>query len=344
MELEITRPGLVAPVRADPTGRRPPTPGQARGRNWRRTSPGMYVPAAIERGRDQRIVEAAAGLPAGGAVTGWAALAWQGARWFDGLELGKEELPVPVSVGDRRTIDRRRGVVICEDWLFDGDVILVDGLPVTVPARSVSFEARRAWSLERAVQTIDMAAAADLVSIDEMRTYAGRLRGRPGTVQLNDSIGLASENAWSPTEVTMRLEWRRPAGCADAVLLCNPPIFDRDGNHLLTPDLFDPLFAVAGEYNGAVHDGDDPRRRDLDREDLYQRLQIEAVTMMRGDLRDPRRFLRRLDAAYRRASARPRSESWTLEPPPWWVDTSTVDARRALDQETRERWLRRQVA
>lgn len=304
----------------------------------------MFVPAEVERGRDQRIVEAAAGLRTGGAVTGWAALAWQGARWFEGRELGKEELPVPVSVGDVRTIDRRRGAVICEDWLFDGDVIVVDGLPITVPARSVSFEARRARSLERAVQTVDMAAAADLVSIDELTTYAARLRGRPGTRRLNDSIGLASENAWSPTEVTMRLEWRRPAGCGDAVPLCNRPIFDRDGNHLLTPDLFDPLYSVAGEYNGAVHHGDDPRGRDLDREELYRRLQIEAVTMMRGDLRDPRRFLRRLDAAYRRAAARPRSDAWTLEPPAWWVDTSSVEARRALDPESRQRWLRRQVA
>ena len=51
--------GLVRPVRVDPTGITGPTPHQARGPSWRRTSHGFYVPAGT--GSDlpeQRILEA----------------------------------------------------------------------------------------------------------------------------------------------------------------------------------------------------------------------------------------------------------------------------------------------
>ena len=277
------------------------------------------------------------------AVSGWAALAWQRARWFDGLAPDHTPLPVPLSLGHQRRMRPRAGVVLCEDWLFDGDVVTLDGLPTTIPVRSVTFEARRAWSLERAVQIVDMAAAADLVSLDELAGYAVRLRGRPGSRQLRTAIELGDENVWSPMEVTLRLEWRRPGRQEGRLpLLCNPPIFDLEGNHLFTPDLFDPEWAVAGEYNGAVHDPDEPRRRDLDREERYRAHHIQVATMMRGDLRDPIRFHGRLAAAYKRAVHRPLRPTWTLAPPPWWVDTSSVAARRALDPDTRARWLRRQ--
>jgi hypothetical protein len=120
-------------------------------------------------------------------------------------------------------------------------------------------------------------------------------------------------------------------------------VFDLAGQHLFTPDLFDPVHGVAGEYNGAVHDGLDPRRRDLDREELYRRHGIEAVVMMSTDNRDVSRFVRRLHASYARArehQGRPRT--WTVVPPEWWVDTSTVEGRRALTPDQRARWLRRQ--
>lgn len=342
----ITRPGLVVPVRPDPAGRTGPTPDKARGPHWRRTSRGLYVPAATDSASlPQRILEAAAGAPDGAAVTGWAALAWQRARWFDGVGPGDEPLPVAVALGHQRRARPRAGVQLCEDWLFDDDLIDVDGLPLTAPARSVAFEARRAWSLERAVQCIDMAAAADLVSLEELASYALRLRGRPGTRQLNLAIRLGDENVWSPMEVTLRLEWRRPGRQVEErlPLLCNPPIFDLDGNHLFTPDLFDPEWAVAGEYNGAVHDDDRPRVRDLDREELFRMHHIQVASMMRTDLRDPTRFHARRKAAYDRASDRPRQRTWTLARPSWWVDTSTVEARRRLAPAERERWLHRQL-
>lgn len=343
-ELRITRSGVVLPVRPDPSGHTGPTPDQVRGRNWRRTAPGLYVPTDTDgTSLTQRVVEAVSGAPEGGAATGWAALAWQLARWFDGIAPDQTVLPVPLSLGHHRRVRPRAGTILVEDWLFEGDVIEVDGLPITIPARSVTYEARRAWSLERATQIVDMATASDLVSLQELSAYADRLRGRPGSRQLFQAIELGDENVWSPQETTLRTEWRRP-GLNDGRLpvLCNPPIFDLAGKHLFTPDVFDAEWGVAGEYNGAVHDDDEPRRRDLDREELYNAHRVQVATMMRGDLRDPSRFHVRLAAAYERAKSQPSTRTWTLALPPWWVDTSTVTARRSLSPEVRARWLRRQ--
>lgn len=52
----------------------------------------------------------------------------------------------------------------------------------------------------------------------------------------------------------MRLCWCREV--TRARLRCNPPVFDLEGRHLLTPDLLDVDHGVSGEYDGAVHLGD----------------------------------------------------------------------------------------
>lgn len=341
MGLEISRPGVVAPVSVDPDGVRGPTPGQARGPGWRRTALGMFVPTATDSTKlEQRIVEAVAGCGSGAAATGWAGLAWARARWFGGLAPdGSTMLPVPVALGDRRTVRPRPGTTISEDWLFGCDVLEIDGLPITIAERSVAFEARRAESLLAAVRVIDMAAADDLVDLDSMAAYTARLSGRPGVRRLRRALELAEENAWSPPEVTMRIHWRREIPTAR--LLCNPPVFDRTGRHLLTPDLLDPAAGVAGEYDGLVHLEDGPRRRDLDRDALYRDLGIEPVTMMSAAQDDRDAFRARLQRAYRRTAARrDHDRPWTLDQPEWWVDTSTVSRRRSLTEPDRARWLR----
>lgn len=345
MSLSITRPGVVAPVPVDPAGLVGPTPRQARGPRWRRVAKNLYVPAGTDPSAlEQRIVEAVAGCGPTAAATGWAALAWAGGRWFGGLGPdGCTPLPVPVAIGDRHSVRARPGVEISEDWLFADDITLLDGLPITVPERSVSYEVRRTRSLIPAITVIDMAAHADLVDVESMVAYAVRLGSRPGIVRLREATAASDENVWSPQETGMRIEWRavRPR----ARLLCNAPIFDLRGRHLLTPDLIDPLTGVVGEYDGAVHLERGTFRRDLERDALCRDLGLELVTMMSTDRRDVTAFAHRLRSAYGRAGVRSgHQRTWTLERPGWWVDTSTVARRRALDAHERAIWLRRGVS
>lgn len=339
MDLLLTRPGLVVPVPVDPSGVAGPTRGEARGPRWRATSTNRFVPAGVDSGLvDQRIIEAAAGAPERAAVTGWAALRWRRAEYFDGCDSRMRTLPVPIALGDRKPIRPREGVSLRYGWLLDNDIVAVDGLPVTRSERSVFDEVCRARDLAEAVQIISMACHSDVVSLDELLVYRHLLRSRQFTRRFADAIALSDENLWSPLEATMLMCWlarglRRP--------LCNRPIFDTSGNHLLTPDLFDPVAAVAGEYNGAVHGRLRVQRRDVDRDACCRDLGIEVVTMVSGDLRDTGSFERRLVAAYRRASRRPQRGAWTIDLPEGWVDTSTVAARRALTEADRLRWLRR---
>jgi hypothetical protein len=247
------RRGLVDPVPPDPRGLRGPTPKEARGRNWRRTSRGLYVPAEVDGSLpEQRIVEAAAVLPAYGGVTGWAALRWMGAQWFGGLAPdGTTVLPVSLATaGD--DIRPRTGIQVSAERLNPTELIVVDGLRVTTAARSVCFEMRYAASVRGAVVVADMAMQADLVSPSELPAFVAGLSGWTGVPRCRAAMPLTSENSWSPRETShLRLVWVLDAGFPTP--LCNVPIFDRRGRHIGTPDILDAEAGVVGEYDGSVH-------------------------------------------------------------------------------------------
>ncbi len=326
------RPGVVAPVRVDPKGQQGPTRAQARGPEWRRSSRGYFVPSRVDPGMsDQQIVEAAVVLPEYGGVTGAAMLRWAGGRWFS------PDGGVTLAIGGLN-VRPQPGVLLSKERLNPRDLTTIDGLRVTTPVRSVCYEMRYARSLLEAVTVLDMAAYADLVSIDELTAYALEHPGWTGIPQCRDAIALADENAWSPMEVEMRWLWSVDSG--RSVPLTNRPVFDRVGRHLGTPDLIDPVVGVVGEYEGAFHLAGQRRAKDLDREADFRAVGLEYVTMVGADRRDPTRFVTRLRGAYARSRSAPdEMRGWTLTPPPWWVPTHTVAQRRALDGAQRQRLL-----
>jgi hypothetical protein len=296
------------------------------------------VHAEVERTTEQRIVEAAAVLPAYGGVTGWAGLRWLGAAWFDGTRHGgREQRPVTLAVADR-SIRPQPGIATSEERLDPTELTVHRGLTITTALRSVVFEMRYAGTETEAVQAADMAAYADLVSQDELLGYVAVNAGWTGMERLRIGAGDMAENAWSPTEVTMRRAWQHEAELPRP--LCNHPVFDLNGRHLGTPDLLDPAAGVVGEYNSVLHLEGAQRSRDVGREALFRSIGLEYVEMLTGDLVDHSAFLGRLRQAYARASRIPASErAWTIELPPWWVPTFTVKQRRNLDDDQRRRFL-----
>jgi hypothetical protein len=327
---------LVWPVPTDPAGVAGPTEGRARGRHWRRTSRGLFVPAEVERTVEQRIVEAAAVLPAYGGVTGWAALRWLGALWFEGAHRGGTQMrSVTLAVADR-SIRPQPGIATSEERLDPSELVVHRGLRVTSAMRSLFFEMRYAASDTEAVQYADMTAYDDLLSRAEVLAFLSHEAGWTGIGRARTGGQDMDENAWSPTEVTMRRVWEHEAGLPRP--LCNRPVFDRNGRHLGTPDLVDAVAGVAGEYKSALHLEGRQRSRDVEKEARLRAVGLEFVEMLTGDLTNPFPFMSRLREAYARAARIPAADRlWTIEPPPGWIPTFTVEQRRNLTPAQRER-------
>lgn len=330
------RPGLVQPVRRDPTGRSGPTSRQTRNGSFRRTSQGFYVPADVELTTDQRILEAGALLPAFGGVSGWAALAWSGGSWFHGREPDGELAPVPLAVG-RSRIRQQPGIHVTAETLGSHDLDVVDGLAVTSLIWALAWELRHACSVRRAVGIADMAAYSDLVSRVELSLWAESMLPQTGVEKVRTAVEHMEENAWSWQETALRLVWTMDAGLDKP--LCNAAVFDRFGRHLATCDLLDPEAGLAIEYNGHVHDR--PRQRALDR----QRAKVLAdhgialTTVDEVHMQDRYVLAERLyDAREHARRNGPSVRPWTLEPPSWWIPTQTVDERRSLSPQQRA-WL-----
>lgn len=333
-------PEVVVPRRIDPTGRHGPTASAVRGPCWQRLGSGWFVERTANAELPaQRIVEAAVHLTDYGGVTGWAALNWMGARWFDGTINGRGRLPVALVIGSA-AMRTRDGTWVGKERLAPTTLTVVDGLRVTTAVRSVLYEMRYAANVRAAVRIADLALYSDLVSRDELSAYATPcLNGWTGVPQAREALLLTDENCWSPPESDMRMVWTLDAGLAPP--LCNRPVFDLDGQLLFTPDLFDPEIGLAGEYDGGEFHPGARRADDLDRDELKRGLGIEPVTMVAADLRDTGPFLRRLEAARTRALGRaPGPRRWTLDPPPWWKPIDTVARRRALSPADRARLLR----
>jgi hypothetical protein len=289
----VSRPGLVLPVAIDPSGREGPTKAQARGPHWRRTSRGLYVPSAVVRTGDSADIR-----------------------------------PVPLAVGFH-DIRPQVGIEVTQEHLDLQEMAVVDGLPMTTVQRSLGYEMRYAGSVRSAAVAFCMAAYSDLASIEEMNAFFARHAGWDGIRLARSAMALAEENCWSPQEVRMLLVWLLDAGLPRP--LCNRPVFDRSGRHIGTPDLLDPEAGVAGEYDGPLHLHSGQRRKDRDREEAFRGVGLEYFTILTGDLGDRSRTAQRMRQARSRARFEAESRrAWTIELPPWWIPTFTVEQRRAL--------------
>lgn len=327
-------------MRIDDTGRTGPTPGQARGPNWRQTSYGFYVPSSVaEDVPEQRILEQSMRLPEGGAVTGWASLRLHGGGFFDGLAGdGRTPLPVPLNPGPMHQLTDNADSTVSRDRLFAPEITRRQGIYCTVVTRALFDEMRYATGPRAAVVAMEMAAAAELACLATMRDYVDAHPGWTGVVQVREALELASEDSASPKETLMRLMWVLDAGLPPP--LCNRPVFTTGGRFVGRPDLLDVEAGVVGEYDGADH-RDGPRHtRDVAREDGFRRLGLEYFKVTGLDMLAPERVVDRMLASRRRALFRTNDRAWTLEPPPWW--TPEPPLRHRIEERRWQEDLRRQ--
>lgn len=302
--------GLVRPVRLDPEGQQGPTRGQARGRRWRQSTTGFYVPSAVtDELVEQRILEQAMRLGRTGAVTGWAALRLHRGGFFDGLATdGRTRLPVPVAAG-RDRLAPHPDIVLTRESLDEDEVVVRHGIRCADVPRAVFDEMRRTGDRRDAVVVLDMACAAELISIRRMRAYVDRMGRRRKVPLVRWALDHAEESSRSPGESGFRLIWVLDAGWPRP--LCNRAIYDLDGRLLGVPDLLDVETGVVGEYDGAEHRTRRRHRRDVHREDLFRRAGLEYVEVVGADLHTPAVVIDRMEAARARAGRLP--QRWSLQ-------------------------------
>ena len=292
--------------------------GELAGPLWRRVGRDAYAWAGTDPDAcRQRVLEAAEQLPSGCAITGWAAAWLLGARDLDGLGRdGSTPQPVPLVVlpGARA---RRAGLTTIRSALADEEVQLVEGVPVTRPARTCFELMRSRAGLEDAVVGVDAMLRHDLLSEDLLHREVRRRRGWKRVVQARQALTLADGRARSAPESRLRVVWIVEAGLPRP--LVNRAVYRTDGFPLGEPDLLDEESGLAGEYDGSGHRGLERHTHDNQREEWMEHAGLVVTRATSIDLGPRRRGLvGRLRAAHARAMARDAStRRWRLEGLHW---------------------------
>jgi hypothetical protein len=213
---------------------------------------------------------------------------------------------------------------------------VIHGVRVAIPRRALFDEMRRGdW--RDAVVAMDMAAAAQLVSIRRIERYLASHRSWRRSSVVAKALPFCSERARSPAECRLRMVWE-----ADARLprpLVNQELFGSDGRLICIADLFDPDAGLVVEYDGAEHRTAGRHSRDVAREERCRSVELEYCKVTGPDMRRRDVVVDRLLATRSRARFLPEgARRWTMTPPPGWHVPEPLD--ELLD---RREWIADQL-
>jgi hypothetical protein len=287
--------------------------GELRGPLWEQSFPRRWAWAATDPTHPrQRALAGAAVAPDDGAVGGWAAAYLLGATQLDGSTPDPDELqPVLLCMPRVRQRPWHDGVRPFRSDLDAGDVVEVDGVPVTSPLRTAFDLARRARTVTEAVVRLDVMARDLDVSPSDVWAYAEERRRWRGLPLVRAACPLVDPRAASPQETRFRMLWMHEAGLPRP--LCNWPVHDLDGHLLGVVDLLDPEAALAGEYDGSDHAAPERRALDHARQEQIEAHRLKVVRTAGPDLTRHRlRTVQRLQARHRRGRARDRNRDLWL--------------------------------
>jgi len=130
-----------------------------------------------------------------GILAGFSASALYGARWID------PALPAAIIDSNRRPAP---GVQVWEERIEPDEIAIVDGMRLTIPARTALDLARRCPQAV-AVAAIDALAQAVELKPADIELLAGRYAGRRGIKAARAAIELIDGGAQSPKETWLRL-------------------------------------------------------------------------------------------------------------------------------------------
>ncbi len=292
------------------------SPRELAGPLWTPVQRGMHVWLGVDpAGPLVRIRGAAELMPTGAVIGGWAALHLLGVLDLDGRTGSSASglLPVTICVGPVGRLRRRRGIVLDRSTLLAEDITVAHGIPVTTAVRSC-LDIMRRDGIEEDVVAGDATARFGAATTAAIVAYVLSHPGMRGIPRARTAASLLDARAASIPESRMRVVWVLGAGLP--VPLVNRQIVDTEGVLLGEADLFDPVAAMAGEYDGSDHREIRRHTSDNIREEGFERHNVTVVRATAIDLW-PRRteLVARLQAGYRDGLRRDRErDRWGIRP------------------------------
>ena len=258
-------------------------------------------------------MEAAALLPSGGALGGWAAARLLGAKTLDGRGLwGGREEPVLLCLGSGQ-ICERPGTSMSRSRLAEHDVSLVADIPVTSPLRTTFDGLRLAPRLEDAVAFGDLMLHRRLVDLGQLVAYVSRHSGWKGVALARRALTMLDAGSRNPWESRFRVLWMVDAGMPRP--RCNAQLRDAFGDLLGIVDLLDEAAGVVGEFDGGGHREIATHTDDNIREETLEDHGLEVVRATSMDFAHRARTAGRIRRAYGRAARNIHAERrWTTQP------------------------------
>lgn len=203
-------------------------------------------------------------------VAGFSAAALYGSEWTD-------DRPAELLHDNRH---RLSGLLIRGDELRPDEVQVIDGIPVTTPART-AVDLGCWYPTVEAVAGIDALARVVEVKDVDVQAILDRSVGRRGIVRAREAVGLFDAGAESPKESWLRVILVQ-AGLAPPQTQI--PVCDGYWEPFAVLDMGWPDLKVAAEYDGDVHRTDPLRwRREAKRAERLQRLGWIVIKVVAGD-------------------------------------------------------------
>ncbi|MFP5313598.1 MAG: hypothetical protein ACLGH7_14535 [Actinomycetes bacterium] len=172
----------------------------------------------------------------------------------------------------------RPHVVVHRMKLYEGEVVMMDGLPVTTPERTW-LDMAELLSVDELVAMGDSCVRVPrpefegrempLCSISDLQRTIDRHRGKRGLRKAKEALELIRVGSDSPQETMLRLAIVR-AGLPEPEL--NVPIITEDGVRHHEPDLSYRKYKIGIEYEGEHHGDASQIARDITRSEHYAAL------------------------------------------------------------------------
>lgn len=188
-----------------------------------------------------------------GVVAGRSASALHGAKWVDG------KAPAEIIYQNRHA---PKTIRTWGDRIEDDEVTLLDGMPVTTPART-AFDLACRNPVGKAVAAIDALARATRLKAADAELIAERYKGHRYIRRARHALTLVDPGAQSPRETWLRLLVIEAGYPPPQTQI---PVYGEYGELVAIVDMGWEEVKIALEYEGAHH-WTDPRqiRRDIDR-------------------------------------------------------------------------------